>query len=77
MEDNLTICSMRKQNVNKANKTAEIDASCHVVGYASETQSKCLSVKCCAHDLQRSKIACNNVQLKSAFFKVYRHTNLI
>ena len=27
---------MPKQNVNKANKTAEIHASCHVVGYVSD-----------------------------------------
>ena len=39
LQDNLTTCSMHEQNVKKAESTtAQIDASCHVVGYASETQ---------------------------------------
>ena len=36
VQDNLNTCSMRKQNVKKANKTAEVDASCDVICYASE-----------------------------------------
>ena len=40
MHDNLNACSMHKQNVKKANKTAEIDGSCRSVGHASEERSK-------------------------------------
>lgn len=35
-----TTCAMCKQNVKKADKTAKINTSCHVAGYASQMRSR-------------------------------------
>ena len=57
---------MCKQNAKKANKTAKIHASCHVVGYTSKTKIKNfgLSIKCWTHNLHRSNTTGKGIALK-------------